>query len=741
MEDKGTRRWFWGAAVLVTLLVLSVGIIVYQKQILDQTRLLKQDAAAAVEARADALSAWTQRRIAELRVMAGTPAIRSGESGAALEYLAGERSRHADHPQLGLLGLDGIMTFPDGTTASVASDSSFEIHGGGMLAGPLNGPDGASGIVMAAPYEDAGGQTAGAVGSFVPLGRIFSTYYDFELAEEQELFFISGGTMYRLNAEGAAVPDERYLPGLDLSEGAASRTAAVESEDGGDNLLVLAAVEGTPWQLAAAVPERLLLAAAHNGWQRIAGWTAVLEAVLLLLLYGYRRIADRLGRLKLRLVEMSQAARLDLLTALPNRVHLRETLNALIRSYPFSKQRLIGVVLIDLDRFKNINDTLGHSAGDQYLVATAERLGGGLRPGQRLYRLGGDEFVLLLESLQDAEEGKAEARRLLDLLRAPIRLKGQEFIISGSAGISFYPLHANNGSELLRNADLAMYYAKQRGGGCLVCYDSSMVEKTTRDLQIEQHLRRAVAEGELSLVYQPIQSIGDERDGLCVEALLRWHSRALGTVRPDLFIPIAESTGLIVEIGGWVLRQACAQMGLWRRRGLPIDRVSVNLSIIQLEQPGFVDKVRAILEETGCEPQALMLELTESAVISRLDLIAETISGLSDLGITIALDDFGTGYSSLSVLHQLNVHVLKIDRSFISRIRESGKDEALVNMILSIARLLGLASIAEGVETAEQLTLLRRMQCTHAQGYLLSKPLAAPDLERYAMRHTGWNPA
>lgn len=736
------RRWFWGAAVLTTLLVLSVGTIVYQTQKLEETEDLKQAAVATVDSWAGDLAGWTRLRIAELRVMAGTDAVRSGTAGQALAYLALERLRHADKPLLGLIGADGKIGFPDGTSASLGDDgaAAYEVDGGGRLYGPVTGPNGESGLVLAVPYERTDGTKGGAVGSFVPLSWVHDTFYTHELAEEQTVYFLAGDAAYRLTGDGVPVeaPDVAGLIGpRDGAEAGVIR----HERDGADQLIVFGSAEGTPWRLAAEVPARLLLAPAGGGIWRTAAGFAVLEAALLLMLFISRQgFASRFRDLKTRLAQMSHAARHDLLTALPNRLHLRESLNALIRSHPFSGSRLIGLVLIDLDRFKNVNDTLGHNAGDRLLTAVAGQLGLALRDGQRLYRLGGDEFVLLFEGLDSAGEGIAEAERILGRLREPIRIDNHEFIVTGSAGISFYPQHASSGNELLRNADLAMYRAKKQGGGCLVCYDESMVEQTTREVRIEQLLRKAIAEGELTLVYQPIQAIGEGKSGLCAEALLRWHSKELGPVRPDLFIPIAESTGLIIEIGDWVLRRACAQLGMWRRAGLPIDRVSVNLSAIQLEQPGFVDKVKAILAETGCGPDGLMLELTESSVISRMDVVVRTLGELSALGIKIALDDFGIGYSSLSVLNQLDIDVLKIDRSFIARIRDGSKDEALVKVILSIAGLLGIDSIAEGVETEEQLRMLRSMRCTHAQGYLLSRPLERAEFERYAINRPkpGW---
>jgi diguanylate cyclase (GGDEF)-like protein len=736
VEDKGMRRWFWGAAVLTTLLVLSVGTILYQKQKLDETESLKQDAVAAVAAWADHFAVWAGMRIAELRVMAGTAAVRSGDAREALAYLAEERTRHTDMPLLGLIGRDGTVVFPDGSSAIVTEAGAVRKESdGGLLYGSVEGPHGEPCLVLAVPYERTDGAPGGALGSFVPLAWVHETFYSYTLAEEQTVYFLAGDAAYRLTEDGMPA-EEPAIAGL-IGPRDEAESGAIWFERGGeDYLLVYGSAQGTPWRLAAAAPGRLLLASEGSGVWRTAAGFVLLEAALLLMLFIYQQgFASRFRDLKIRLAQMSHAARHDLLTALPNRLHLRESLNALIRSHPFSGHNLIGLVLIDLDRFKNVNDTLGHNAGDRLLTAAAGQLSRALREGQRLFRLGGDEFVLLFEGVWNAEEGVAEAERILGCLREPIRIGNHEFIVTASAGISFYPQHAASGGELLRNADLAMYRAKKQGIGCLVCYDESMVEQTTREVMIEQHLRKAVAEGELTLVYQPIQAIGKGKSGLCAEALLRWYSKELGQVRPDLFIPIAESTGLIVEIGDWVLRQACAQLGLWRRGGLPIDRVSVNLSAIQLEQPGFVDKVRTILAETGCGPDGLMLELTESSVISRMDLIVKTLGELSDLGITIALDDFGIGYSSLSVLNQLDIDVLKIDRSFIARIHDGSKDEALVKVILSIAGLLGIDSIAEGVETEEQLEMLRDMHCTHAQGYLLSKPLERAEFERYAINY------
>ena len=588
MEDKGTRRWFWGAAALTTLLVLSVGTIVYQKQKLDQAEALISEAATDVSARADDFAVWMRTRIAELRVIAGTAAVRSGDAETALAYLDEERTRHADKPLLGLIGADDAVIFPDGTSAAAADAATIRNEeGAARLYGPVEGPNGESGLMLAVPYDRADGSYGGAVVRFVPLSWVRETFHTYEPSAERSVYLLAGDAAFLLTEDGILAEDPAVTSLIGERKGQSSG-AIRHAGDGEERAILLGTVEGTPWRFAVAVSERSLAASADGGLLRTAAGFALLEAALLLVLFIARRMyMSRFRDLKIRLAQMSHAARHDLLTALPNRLHLRESLNALIRSHSFSGHKLIGLMIIDLDRFKNVNDTLGYNAGDRLLTAAAERIGRVLREGRRLYRLGGDEFVLLFEGLGDAGEGIAEAERILEGLREPISAGNFEYIVTGSAGISFYPLQAASGGELLRNADLAMFSAKKQGGNRLVCYDESMVERTLCEVKIEQLLRKAVADGELTLVYQPIQAIGRGRNGLCAEALLRWHSKDLGPVRPDIFIPIAESTGLIHELGDW------AAPGLRPARAVAAQRTADQPRIRQpVRHPARAARIR-----------------------------------------------------------------------------------------------------------------------------------------------------
>jgi diguanylate cyclase len=434
----------------------------------------------------------------------------------------------------------------------------------------------------------------------------------------------------------------------------------------------------------------------------------------------------------------------DSLTGLPNRQMFQERLR---RALEWAKHRnqCVGLLFLDLDRFKQVNDTLGHTAGDEMLRKVSERMHNSLRlgdyvgrrdprgPAGEVSRLGGDEFTVLLTGLATSEDAAKVAQRVLDELARPMPVGGYELYTTASVGIAVYPADGEDIETLLRNADTAMYHAKSHNGNNFQFYTEAMNATAARKLHLASRLRHALERQELTLHYQPIRDAST--GAVCAaEALLRWHEPETGPVRPDEFIPIAEDSGLILRIGEWVLRNACAQVRSWQTEGFEAIRIAVNVSTHQLRQPSWPSVVASILEETGLSPGQLELELTESAILKHEDSTIQALAGLHDMGIGLALDDFGTGYSSLSSLRRFPIERVKIDRSFVGDITADPDDAALTTAILAMAQSLQLRVVAEGVETVEQADFLRARGCDELQGFLFSKPVPAAEFVRFLVR-------
>ena len=385
----------------------------------------------------------------------------------------------------------------------------------------------------------------------------------------------------------------------------------------------------------------------------------------------------------------------------------------------------MGLLFIDLDRFKLINDVLGHSAGDGLLQEVARRLQGALRESDTVARMGGDEFTVVLGGLHGPSGASLVAAKLLDLVRAPFDVQGNELFVTASVGISVYPQDGADVDTLKRKADAAMYRAKGRGRNSLHCFAPELDGLDNR-LEMENQLHHALERGEFQLAYQPQYELLSGRL-VGMESLLRWRNARLGDVPPADFIPVAEETGLIVPIGEWVLNQACAQSQAWCSQGLPPLRMAVNVSAVQFTRAGFVRSVAQALEDHDLEPRLLELELTESTVMRDVQESASQLASLRQLGVRISIDDFGTGQSSLSYLRRLEVDALKIDRSFVQEIEDGSAPPSLVQAVVMMAHCLGIQVVAEGVETDRQLDTLRGLGCDQAQGYLLGKPLSAKD--------------
>jgi diguanylate cyclase (GGDEF)-like protein/PAS domain S-box-containing protein len=426
---------------------------------------------------------------------------------------------------------------------------------------------------------------------------------------------------------------------------------------------------------------------------------------------------------------LEHLAHFDPLTELPNRLLFNSRLEHALEQARRHGQR-VAVLFLDLDRFKTVNDSLGHPAGDELLIAVARRIRGRLREEDTVARLGGDEFVILLERLEDAQTAAVVAQDVLKVLTAPVMLGGgREVFIGGSIGISLYPDDADEATRLVSSADAALYQAKEQGRNTYCFYTEGLTAAANEHLALETRLRRALERGEFILHYQPLV---DTRGGrpVGVEALVRWQPPGEARVPPVKFIPIAEETGLIVPLGEWILRTACAQARAWIDAGLPPLTMAVNLSGRQFQSEDMVALVGAVLEQTGLPARFLELELTESIVMEQAERAIATLDALKALGVRLAIDDFGTGYSSLAYLKRFPIDKLKIDRSFVQGLADDADDREIAATIIAMARSLNLDVLAEGVETEQQLAILRHHDCDQYQGYLFAKPMPAEEVEK-----------
>lgn len=415
-------------------------------------------------------------------------------------------------------------------------------------------------------------------------------------------------------------------------------------------------------------------------------------------------------------------------------------MHTLQRAFSLAQRRgkQFALFFIDLDRFKNINDSLGHEAGDRLLQDVARRLRSHLRESDTVARLGGDEFVVLVEDTVEPRELNAIAQNILNAVARPFLLSGSEYHVTGSIGIATYPADGLDPASLLKNADIAMYLAKDHGKNNFQFYSAQQNAHSFERLAMESALRHALEREEFVLHYQPKIDIASGRI-VGVEALLRWKHPDLAMVAPNQFIPLAEETGLIVPIGRWVLRTACAQSAAWRRDGLPRLRIAVNLSARQFSDDRLLDDIGDAMAAAALPPGGLELEITESMVMHSPERAVTTMNRLRELGITVSIDDFGTGYSSLGYLKRFPIDNVKVDRSFIKDLPQDADDAAITRAVIAMAQSLRIRVIAEGVETREQLDFLREHGCDECQGYYLSRPLPAAEfallLRTWGHRH------
>lgn len=421
--------------------------------------------------------------------------------------------------------------------------------------------------------------------------------------------------------------------------------------------------------------------------------------------------------------QMTYSSEHDLITNLPNRLLLMDrTVQAIALAR--RQHKLIAVIFLDLDRFKYVNDSLGHAIGDKVLQSVSRRLMVSVRGSDTVSRQGGDEFVILLSEIAYPEAAAVSARKILSSVNQPQSIDGHDLQINASIGISVYPEDGEDAETLIKNADTAMYHAKEDGRNNFKFFKQEMNLKAVERQSVESNLRRALERNEFLLYYQPKVNL-DSGEITGAEALIRWQHPSRGLMLPGQFVAIAEDCGLIVEIGRWVLREACRQTRAWQDAGLPLIRTSVNVSPTEFRDPGFLDGVRATLEETGLEARYLELELTEGVLMENGKFSTSILQALRTMNVQLAVDDFGTGYSSFSYLRQFPIDVLKIDQSFVKQITSNSTDSTIVSAIIGMGKSLGHMVLAEGVETREQRDYLQSKCCTEGQGYLFSRPLAA----------------
>ena len=398
-----------------------------------------------------------------------------------------------------------------------------------------------------------------------------------------------------------------------------------------------------------------------------------------------------------------------------------------------SKNSEGAVFFIDLDNFKNINDTLGHEYGDKLLIHLAEEFEFLIKDKDTMCRLGGDEFILLIPYENESDIDNY-AKRLLNLFNKPFKIEDRQIYTTASIGIALYPKDGADTNTILKNADSAMYKAKELGKNRYMRFDPEMYLKLERKISIERILRTSIENNELSINYQP-QYCTQNNEIFGFEALVRLNSEELGFISPLEFIPIAEECGFITKLGEWVLNESCKQSMRWINEGYKFNSISINISSVDLQQPDFLENVKDILERTSINPNIVELEITETVLMQSLDNSIEVLNKLMEIGIRIALDDFGTGYSSLNYLRKIPISTLKIDKSFIDNIISNKKEEAIINNIIQMAHTMDLKVVAEGVEREEQLSILKERKCDYIQGYYFSKPLPAGEAEKLLVKN------
>jgi diguanylate cyclase (GGDEF)-like protein len=434
---------------------------------------------------------------------------------------------------------------------------------------------------------------------------------------------------------------------------------------------------------------------------------------------------------KLRTKELYNKAYHDDLTGLANRAMLNKSLDKSISKAKRNNTKL-ALLYIDLDRFKEINDSLGHSTGDAVLKEVSNRIKNKIRCEDTFARLGGDEFTIIMENINKEQDAVYLAQKIIDVLEKPLHIDERILYISSSIGISLFPDNGENAEQLLQNADAAMYKAKAEGRNNFQFYCSDMTAKAFNRVLMETNLRQALKNDEFVVFYQP-QTNAKENKLIGMEALVRWNHPTMGMISPDKFIPIAEETGLIVNLDRWTMKTAMKQIVQWEQEGLNPGKLALNLAIKQLQQDDFLDVLTQMIKDVGIEPDALELEVTEGGIMQNPEKAIVILQNISDLGIELAIDDFGTGYSSLSYLKKLPINKLKIDQSFIRELPKDEDDVGITKAVIALSKTLNLKVIAEGVETIEQIDFLVKNTCETIQGYFYTKPLSASEMRDYLL--------
>ncbi|SNS91297.1 diguanylate cyclase/phosphodiesterase [Noviherbaspirillum humi] len=590
---------------------------------------------------------------------------------------------------------------------------------------------------MSRRLNHADGSFAGVVVVSVKPSVLTDSYNETDLGREGMLSVLGKDGIYRALRIGAAnrrsmkIDFDRFVA---AQQDAARRSAALTLPelDPVSRYSVMLNLKEYPLAISAAIPEADVMRQIGHEADSEYRWGLLASALTLLFMLVAITLALKLNS---RQRMMERLATHDRLTALPNRSLLNSHLARMIERTELRQEQAIAVMFIDLDRFKEVNDTLGHAAGDELLSEASRRLRRVVRDADLVARLGGDEFSAVALCSHGRESASALAEKLLAALAAPFSVAGQEMFISASIGISLFPSDGRDREELFKNADTAMYQAKAAGRNRYAFFTPEMSMEMKAHLSVEQALRRALERHEFEVHYQPridlrsMQIVG-------MEALLRWNHPELGRVPPMQFIPIAEERGLIEPIGRWVLQEACARTRYFIDRfGRPL-RVSVNISACQLQRFSLVGDVRAALDAAGLPHGLLELELTESALVNDMELSARMLAQIKKLGIQIALDDFGTGYSGLAYLQRFPIDVLKLDRSFINQ-QEGAESRKVIEAFIRLAHVLDLKVVAEGIETADTTSMLKGLGCDEGQGYFLGKPMPAAEFERFLMQTPG----
>lgn len=459
----------------------------------------------------------------------------------------------------------------------------------------------------------------------------------------------------------------------------------------------------------------------------------VLLAIIILISVINRKLVSavkkKTSQLQLANEKLVHIAYYDVLTGFPNKAFFTDKLKDLLEEAK-KENKIIGVMLIDIDNFKNINDILGHEFGDKVLLAISQELNKYIKDNDVICRFGGDEFIIIKSNMETKNDLEQFAKDVLDNFRKSIFVNDQQIYTTLSMGISYFPENGCDENSLLKQADTALHSAKENGKNSYEFFNTSFYNEVLKKTEIESGLRRAIEKNEFVLYFQPQVDVSTGKVN-SMEALIRWNNPFSGFVSPGEFIPLAEETGLIVPIGEWVLRNACVQSVLWRKKGIKDICICINISEVQLRQNDFISKVNSILKETGLDPKFIEFEITESAMMKSMEHNIKILQKLKKMGIKIALDDFGTGYSSLNYLRSLPIDNLKIDKSFINNICFDANDEAIIDGIIFLAHKIKLQVIVEGVETLEQLNLLSAKGCDKIQGFYFSKPCDAKEMEKY----------